>query len=158
MGLFGRDETARRSTPTDGQTAPSNASSPAPEKGDRTVIASSVHFEGTLQGSGEILVHGKLTGTIDGSSTIHVAARGSVNAAVHGRSVVVAGTVKGDITADERIELEPSAKVDGDITAPRILIKDGATFRGQVNMQAPPDRPKGKEQPGSPADTASKAP
>jgi cytoskeletal protein CcmA (bactofilin family) len=55
--------------------------------------------------------------------------------------VVVAGTVAADITADEKIELEASARVDGNITAPRILIKDGATFKGQVNMKDPDSRP-----------------
>jgi cytoskeletal protein CcmA (bactofilin family) len=59
---------------------------------------------------------------------------------VHGKTVTVAGTVTGDITADDRIELEPSARVDGNITAPRILIQDGATFRGQVNMKEPSKR------------------
>jgi cytoskeletal protein CcmA (bactofilin family) len=151
MGLFGRDDTTRRSSTTAGdETAGSERSTSTPEQADRTVIASSIHIEGALQGSGEVLVFGKVTGTIDCSGGIHVAARGSVAATVHGRSVVVAGTVKGDITADERIELEPSANVDGDMTAPRILIRDGATFRGQVNMKTPPNRPKPKAQPGSP--------
>jgi cytoskeletal protein CcmA (bactofilin family) len=69
-----------------------------------------------------------------------VAARGRVDATVHGRVVMVAGRVIGDITADEKIELEPTAEVDGDITAPRILIRDGATFRGKVNMKPPEPR------------------
>ena len=69
-----------------------------------------------------------------------VAPRGRVDATVHGRVVMVAGRVIGDITADEKIELEPTAQVDGDITAPRILIRDGATFRGKVNMKPPEPR------------------
>jgi len=55
--------------------------------------------------------------------------------------VAIAGTVVGDVTADEKIELEPTARVEGNITAPRILIRDGATFKGQVNMKDPERRP-----------------
>ena len=65
---------------------------------------------------------------------------GDDEASVHGRAVIVAGRVIGDITADDKIELQPTAEVDGDITAPRILIEDGATFRGKVTMKPPEPR------------------
>ena len=139
MGLFGRDDRSQRDAAAEPARPPRHEAPPPPrERGDQTVIAPTVRIEGTLAGDGEILVSGKVKGTIDGAGSIHVAERGQVTAAVHGRTVTVAGTVKGNITADERIELEPTARVDGDITAPRILIKDGATFKGQVNMKSPP--------------------
>jgi cytoskeletal protein CcmA (bactofilin family) len=47
--------------------------------------------------------------------------------------VVVAGSVKGTLVADERIHLKPGAQVDGDLTAPKIAFEDGATARGKVN-------------------------
>ena len=106
------------------------------------MIAASILVEGTLSGSGQILVDGRVRGSIEGQDEVMVASRGRVDATVHGRIVMVAGRVVGDITADEKIELEPTAEVDGDITAPRILIRDGATFRGKVNMKPP--EPRGK--------------
>ena len=50
---------------------------------------------------------------------------------------MVAGEIKGNVTADERIELRPSARLLGNMTAPRILIQDGATFEGKVEMKPP---------------------
>ena len=140
MGIFGHDEP----TP-DQQSAlqiakPSTSPTP-PETTDRKVIAGPSKFEGRISGSGEIIVIGLVTGTIDARGTVTVAEQGRVEATVHGRGVIVAGTVTGDITADEKIELEASALVDGNITAPRILIRDGATFKGQVNMKEPDGRP-----------------
>jgi cytoskeletal protein CcmA (bactofilin family) len=119
----------------------SEAPARPPGRDDLTVIANAVRIEGTLSGGGEILVNGNVEGSIEGTGLIHVANRGQVRATIHSRTVMIAGTVRGDITADERIELEATARVEGDITAPRILIRDGATFKGQVNMRPPASRP-----------------
>jgi cytoskeletal protein CcmA (bactofilin family) len=140
MGIFGRDEPNPEQQPAQPTATP--ATSPIPQDaGDRTVIARPSKIEGRVSGSGEIVVNGLVNGTIDATGTVRVADQGRVEATVHGKVVTVAGAVTGDITADERIELEPSARVDGNITAPRILIKDGATFRGQVNMREPVKQP-----------------
>jgi cytoskeletal protein CcmA (bactofilin family) len=141
MGIFGRDEAN-----PDQQSAQS-AARPADmqtvhDSGDRTVIARPSIIEGRVSGSGEIVVNGLVNGTIDATGKVKVAEQGKVEATVHGKVVAVAGTVAGDITADERIELEPSARVEGNLTAPRILIQDGATFRGQVNMKEPLKQPR----------------
>jgi cytoskeletal protein CcmA (bactofilin family) len=140
MGIFGRDE-----EPPDQQSAQSTArqgTSPTPANAtDRTIIARPSIFEGRITGSGEIIVNGLVKGTINTSGPVKIADQGRVEATIHGKLVVVAGTVAADITADEKIELEASARVDGNITAPRILIKDGATFKGQVNMKDPDSRP-----------------
>ena len=119
---------------------PSAAPTP-PEAAIRTVIASPSKIEGRISGSGEIVVNGLVNGTIDATGTVKVGEKGRVEASVHGLVVSIAGTVVGDVTADERIELDVTAHVDGNITAPRILIKDGANFRGQVNMRKPEIRP-----------------
>jgi cytoskeletal protein CcmA (bactofilin family) len=92
-------------------------------------------LEGTVSGSGDIHIDGTVRGAITCESSVRIAKQGRIEAQIHARAVEVAGTVHGDITADERILLEPSATVNGDITAPRILIQDGATFRGRVNMR-----------------------
>jgi cytoskeletal protein CcmA (bactofilin family) len=152
MGLFGREENAQKAADVEPARPPRPEATSGPqEPGDRTIVAHSVCVEGTLAGSGEIIVHGKVKGAIEGSGSVHVAARGEVTASIHGRSVRVTGTVKGNISADERIELEPASRVEGDITAPRILIKDGATFVGQVNMRSPHAKPSHKDAAGDAA-------
>ena len=147
MGLFGRDDrTQPVQNPPAGQAAPQGQRTAPDAHGQRTVISDSILVEGSLSGTGQIIVDGKVRGSIDGKDEVSIAARGRVEATVHGRVVLVAGRVTGNITADDKIELEPTARVDGDITAPRVLIRDGATFRGKVNMRAPePQGPKAGE-------------
>jgi cytoskeletal protein CcmA (bactofilin family) len=136
MGIFGRDETSPEQNPTPPTTASDEKTAP-PTASDRTVIARPSIIEGRISGSGEIIVNGQVNGTIDGGGSVAIASQGRVKAVTHGRIVTVAGTVIGDITADEKIELEATARVEGNMTAPRIMIRDGATFKGQVNMKDP---------------------
>jgi len=135
MGLFGQDEKAPDTkTP---QPPRKTDASHAPGSEKRTVIARPTTIEGRVLGPGEIVVEGMIKGTIEIDGKVRVVEQGRVEADVHARLVTVAGTIIGNITADDRIVLEPTAQVDGNITAPRILIEDGATFKGQVNMKAP---------------------
>jgi cytoskeletal protein CcmA (bactofilin family) len=141
MGIFGRDDRPQTTpTATIGQQSRPGTPPPSKQPSDRTVITDTILVEGTLSGSGQILVDGRVRGSIDGKDVVVVASRGRIDAAVHARVVMVAGRIVGNITADEKIELEPTAQVDGDMTAPRILIKDGATFRGNVTMRTPEPR------------------
>jgi len=135
MGLFGQDEKAPETKTARPPRKADVSSAPGSEK--RTIIARPTTVEGRVLGPGEILVEGNIKGTIEIDGKVRVAEQGRVEADVHARLVMVAGTIIGNITADDRIVLEPTAQVDGNITAPRILIEDGATFKGQVNMKAP---------------------
>ena len=57
-----------------------------------------------------------------------------MEATVHARNVTVEGKVTGDISADDRLELVLTATVDGNIRAPKIIVAEGAKFRGSVDM------------------------
>ena len=134
MGLFGRDDKAAPGT--------SSPTPPPRETGGRgdaaiTVIARPSRFDGTLSGSGDIRVEGQVDGHVDMSGHLVIADSGQVTAQVHARVVTVSGTVHGDLTEDEKIELAPSSTVEGNLTAPRILIREGATFEGKVHMREP---------------------
>ena len=61
-----------------------------------------------------------------------VAQGGQVEGEIKAETITIAGKVKGDVFASQKIELTPTAEVEGDITSPRILIREGATFEGQV--------------------------
>ncbi len=63
-----------------------------------------------------------------------VAEGGKVEAELKAETITIAGKLKGDAIASQKIELTPTAEVEGDITSPRILIREGATFEGQVFM------------------------
>lgn len=148
MGLFGREDRSTETKPT-AQPAPSPArgtASGSPARTGATVVAASCRVEGVLSGSGDLLIEGQVSGEINGTATVSIAEGGHVDATVHGRTVVVAGRVRGDISATDKIELTPSADVAGNITSPRILIREGATFEGQVFMKSPDARKPGSAQ------------
>jgi cytoskeletal protein CcmA (bactofilin family) len=102
-----------------------------------TVITNSNNIKGTIRGSGDVRIEGQVNGKIDITGQLVIAEGGAAEAKIAARAVTVAGGVVGDILAADRIELAPTAVVEGNMTAPRILITDGATFRGQVLMQDP---------------------
>lgn len=149
MGLFGRDE--RRPSETSTTLATTGSPPPAgPVKSgpEATTIAKSCTVEGSINGSGDILIHGAFKGEIECAASLIIAQSGKVEAQLSARSITVAGSVEGDLFAKDKIELKPSAHLLGNITAPKILIQEGATFEGQVFMKDP-GQPASK--PGKPA-------
>jgi cytoskeletal protein CcmA (bactofilin family) len=100
-----------------------------------TVIGSSIVIEGEISGDEDLIVHGTVKGKITVKDSLFVADSGVVDADIETQSVEIAGKVTGNITAAEKVELRTDCRVLGDIKAPRILIADGASFRGSVDME-----------------------
>ena len=158
MGIFGRDERAPQSKPDPSAQTGRQRSNTQQVTMGASVVARSNRFEGTISGSGDISIEGELEGVVDGTGRLRVAAEGSVKGNLAARTVVVAGTVRGDILAGETIELESSASVEGNLTAPRIRIADGASLEGKVQMKGSDRRAtprKSSVEKGRDADTAS---
>ena len=99
-----------------------------------TVIGSSIVIDGEISGEEHLIVHGTVKGRINVRDSLVVENGGLVEATIETSSITVNGTVNGDISASERAELRPNSTVVGDIRAPRILIADGASFKGTVDM------------------------
>ena len=99
-----------------------------------TVIGSTIVIDGEISGEEHLIVHGTVKGRINVRDSLVVENGGLVEATVETSSITVNGTVNGDISASERAELRPNSTVIGDIRAPRILIADGASFKGNVDM------------------------
>ncbi len=146
MGLFARDDkptTGGRAAAPGRTVQPQQPLQPQSPQGAQTpghevtIVAEAARFEGSLGGSGDIHICGRFQGKVDSSGNLFIATSGRVKASLHARTVIVSGSVEGDVAAEERIELKPSAKLTGNITAPRILIEEGAAFEGQVHMQSP---------------------
>lgn len=139
MGLFGRDDrtTPQPATPQPAASRPAAKPQAQPRSGEATFVGQGSRFEGRLVADNDVEVTGELSGTVEGKGQVLVLEGSKVEAVVHARVVVVAGQLVGDVSADEKIELRPSATLQGNITAPRIVIQDGATFEGQVFMQKP---------------------
>jgi cytoskeletal protein CcmA (bactofilin family) len=81
-------------------------------------------------------IDGHVDGEINAKDSLTIGESAVVAAQIKADSVIVAGKVSGDITAVHRIEIRPSAKVLGNITAPTLVINEGALFEGHCAMQA----------------------
>ena len=113
---------------------------PAARPGELQPAASGTYFgpnvivDGTISGSEAIVVEGTIKGQINVTNDLRIGTKARVEAKVHAKNVTVEGKLTGDISADERVELVASATVDGNIKAPKIIVAEGARFRGAVDM------------------------
>ncbi|MEM6732723.1 MAG: polymer-forming cytoskeletal protein, partial [Myxococcota bacterium] len=89
---------------------------------------------GNLQGDEDLTVLGRVEGSVELTRTLIVENGGIVKADVEVRNAVISGIVVGNITASDSVEITESGRVVGDISSPRVLIVDGARFRGLVDM------------------------
>lgn len=99
-----------------------------------TVIGSTIVIDGEITGDEDLVVQGTVKGRVGLRQNIHVEESGVVEANVETATITILGTVTGDIAATERAELKNNCRVVGDIRAPRVLIADGASFKGNVDM------------------------
>jgi cytoskeletal protein CcmA (bactofilin family) len=129
MGLFGGKEQAPASKP-----APSRSESNSPSTS--SYIGKQIVIDGKVTGEENLIVEGTMKGAIDLKSDIRVGKSGHIEATLHARNVTIEGTVIGDVSADNRVELVVGASLDGNIKAPKVVVAEGAKFRGNVNMGA----------------------
>lgn len=99
-------------------------------------IGKSVLIKGELSGSEDLYLDGEVEGSIElRDHSLTIGPHGRVRANVHAKDVVVHGRVDGNIRATERVELKKSAVLTGDIATQRIVIEDGAYFKGAIDIQ-----------------------
>ena len=108
--------------------------SDAPAAQGGTFIGANITIDGTVSGSEPMIIEGSVRGKVNLSADLRVGAKARVEATVHARNVMVEGRLTGDVSADDRVELVSSATVDGNIKAPKIIVAEGAKFRGSVDM------------------------
>ncbi len=108
---------------------------PAPAPIERATIGRSITVRGDVTGDEDLVIQGRVEGSIElEQHSVTIGADGVVNASIVGRVVTIEGHVQGNITAEEQAVLRSSAFVQGDITAPRVVLENGAQFRGGVDM------------------------
>jgi cytoskeletal protein CcmA (bactofilin family) len=99
-----------------------------------SIIASDMTVTGDLETEGVVRVEGRIRGTVRVGSQVLVAEGAVIEGDLHTQEAVVAGQVSGAIHARERVELQATALVTGDILTPRISIVEGARVTGEVKM------------------------
>jgi len=100
-----------------------------------TVIGAGLTIEGDISGEEEIVINGILRGRLTTTDAVTVGGSAVVGADITGESLSVAGQVTGDVTATERVDIQAGGKLVGDIKAARFTIADGASFKGNVDME-----------------------
>jgi cytoskeletal protein CcmA (bactofilin family) len=99
-------------------------------------IGRSVVMKGELSASEDLAVEGTVEGTIElRDNVLTIGPNGRIKANIFAKSVIVFGTVNGNITASDRVDIRDAGAVDGNIVSARVSIADGARFRGSVDMQ-----------------------
>lgn len=104
----------------------------------KAILGPSIQVKGELIGNEDLVIEGRVEGVVrlrEHHLTIGKSAQ--VQATLEAKAIRVEGNVNGDVQAGERVELAAGSTVVGDITAPRIIISDGARFKGSVDMDRP---------------------
>jgi cytoskeletal protein CcmA (bactofilin family) len=147
VGLFNqknRDEEPEttRNDPTErapaaGSVAQSTRRPQPPTHGGNDVanIGKSISIKGDLTGNEDIVVEGTVEGKIDlPNNQLTVGADGNVRAEVTAKAVIVVGKVAGNVHGTERVEIQATGVVDGDVSAPKLIVAEGAVVNGSIKM------------------------
>ncbi len=100
-----------------------------------TAIGPTIIIKGKLKSDEDLIVRGRIEAEISSSKALLVENSGIIKANVRVKSARISGVLVGNITAEERVEIAPDGRMVGDLTAPKIIINDGAAFRGRIDMQ-----------------------
>ena len=148
MALFGKreDEATEVSLPGQPAARPAATAPASPSKrtssertSDVANIGKSIAIKGDLTGNEDLSIEGKVEGKVElPNNQLTIGANGVVKAEIHAKSVVVIGHVSGNVNGTERVEIQATGIVDGDVTSPRLVVAEGAVLNGSINMSKQP--------------------
>ena len=97
-------------------------------------ISGAIVVKGDVVSKEDLVIDGQIHGSIElGDHSLTIGQGADVVADLAAKSVSISGTVKGNVMGNARVELKSTAKVEGDITAPKFLMEEGATLVGKVD-------------------------
>lgn len=118
-----------------GATAGASTRDSATSTGTTAVIGRSIQIDGDLRGEEDLRIEGEVSGTIHlKNNSLTIGSQGNIKADVYAKSIVVDGSMEGDLYGSERVAVRKNAQVVGNITAPRVSLEDGARFKGSIEM------------------------
>lgn len=103
-----------------------------------SVLGPTLKFKGELSADENLLIRGRIEGTINHSSSLTVGDGGHIKANVAAEYIVVEGRVEGDLKGSKCVKIRESAKIDGNIVSPNVSLVEGATFNGKIDMDSDP--------------------
>ncbi len=108
---------------------PSNLSS------EKTIIGKTLIIDGEVKSDEDVIIEGKVNGKVEVGKTLTIGKHGYVNAEIKARIVRIVGKVEGNVEAGYKVEIVPNGHLTGNIKAPKIVIAEGAIFKGNVDMK-----------------------
>ncbi len=97
-------------------------------------IGKSLRIEGKVVSADNLTINGQVEGTIEvGDHTLAIGPGAAVKADLAARSITISGAVTGSVMATEKVDLRATGSVVGDITAPRLVLADGAMITGRID-------------------------
>jgi cytoskeletal protein CcmA (bactofilin family) len=137
MSIFRREQEEPRpsAAPAHSPAGPPAAGAerrPAPTA--TTHIANGAKITGQVNGSSDLLIDGELEGQVLLESHVTVGTEGRVKGDISARTVRIGGKVVGNVQGSEKVEILPTGRLEGDVAAPRVVLAEGAFFKGKVEM------------------------
>ena len=137
-----------------------------------SILGPTLKFKGELKADEDLLVHGKIEGSIKHSSNLKIGKNGKIYADVDARYIEVHGSVNGNLTGRKSVVVKEGANISGNITSPSVSLHESAKFNGNIDMSGkeaaarkPPQKPVEKAEarqpagtPANDADAANKSP
>ncbi|MDR0475447.1 MAG: polymer-forming cytoskeletal protein [Treponema sp.] len=99
-----------------------------------TILSKDIVFSGTLKFEKPFLIQGKFSGNIIARGILVVDEEAVVEANINASRVIIRGSVKGDVTASEKVEVTITGKLVGSVKAPEIFMETGCSFNGRCTM------------------------
>jgi len=98
-------------------------------------IGKSISIRGDLTGNEDMVIEGQVEGKVDlPNNQLTVGANGKLKAEIHAKSVVIIGHVEGNVYGIERVEIQATGRVEGDVNAPKLVVAEGAQLNGAIQM------------------------
>jgi cytoskeletal protein CcmA (bactofilin family) len=99
-----------------------------------TIIGMNTMINGNLEGDEDLTIEGRVEGTVTLSRTLTIESNGVVHANINVRNAIISGVLVGNVEAADSVHVTEEGRVMGDISAPRVILVDGASFRGSIDM------------------------
>ena len=122
-----------------------------------SILGPTLYFKGDLTAEEDLLIQGRVEGSITHTQRLTVGPQGTVKANIKAQLIIVEGTVDGDLQAEKSVFVKETAKVCGNIFAPTVSITEGANFSGSIDMDGKKGGQSTKFDPVRPQKTAGSA-
>jgi cytoskeletal protein CcmA (bactofilin family) len=151
MGLFGKQKKENKSKQPRTESA----------QNETTYIGKNLMIKGRVSGNGNIIILGSLDGEFNLKGEIKIAQPANIKGEVKADVISVNGSVQGSLTAQQRVHLDQTARIEGKIITPRLSIAEGAFFDGEITMRGRSPKvpkPANNAGPGASAQNPTKSP